>query len=87
MHLLFQATRRGNRQAHGSLARPKGVWYHGGESSTITSPAIKFKDRAVMAVYGFNVGMTESECVEKLFKRHQALVEKTETTPCPEDLP
>ena len=32
-------------------------------------------DRAVMAAYGFKVGMTESECVAELFKRHQTLVE------------
>ena len=33
-------------------------------------------DRAVMAAYGFKVGMTESECVAELFKRYQALVEE-----------
>lgn len=33
-------------------------------------------DRAVMAAYGFKLGMTESECVAELFKRYQALVEK-----------
>ena len=33
-------------------------------------------DRAVMAAYGFKVGMTESECVAELFKRYQELVEK-----------
>ena len=30
-------------------------------------------DRAVMAAYGFKVGMTESECVAELFKRYQTL--------------
>lgn len=30
-------------------------------------------DRAVMAVYGFPVKTTESECVAELFKRYQAL--------------
>ena len=32
-------------------------------------------DRAVMAAYGFNVKMTESECVAELFKMYEGLVE------------
>ena len=35
-------------------------------------------DRAVMAAYGFKLGMTESECVAELFKRYQELVEAKE---------
>jgi hypothetical protein len=35
-------------------------------------------DRAVMAAYGFKVGMTESECVAELFKRYQEIVEAKE---------
>ena len=30
-------------------------------------------DKAVMAAYGFKVGMSESECVAELFKRYQQL--------------
>lgn len=32
-------------------------------------------DRAVMSAYGFEVGMTESECVAELFKMYQKLVD------------
>ena len=34
-------------------------------------------DFAVMAAYGFNRKITESECVAELMKRYQALVNKT----------
>ena len=33
-------------------------------------------DRVVMAVYGFPVKTTESECVAELFRRYQALAAK-----------
>lgn len=33
-------------------------------------------DRAVMAAYGFNTRMTESECVAELFKLYDKLANK-----------
>ena len=32
-------------------------------------------DKAVMAAYGFNIKMTESECVAELFKMYEKLTE------------
>ncbi len=34
-------------------------------------------DRAVMAAYGFNTKMTESECVAELFKLYEELTKKS----------
>ena len=31
-------------------------------------------DRAVMAAYGFNIKMSESECVAELFRMYQGIV-------------
>ena len=33
-------------------------------------------DRAVMAAYGFNPKMSESECVAELFKMYEKLTQK-----------
>ena len=34
-------------------------------------------DRAVMAAYGFDIKMSESECVAELFKMYQELTKKS----------